>query len=72
MDESFLIEVVLLKIQKSTENKTGLSVVGLTNSPIKGGDGNTEYLLYLKNESNPVNHISLDDIEILVKSQFED
>ena len=53
-------------------NKTGLSVVGLTNSPIKGGDGNTEYLLYLKNESNPVNHISLDDIEILVKSQFED
>jgi 23S rRNA (cytidine1920-2'-O)/16S rRNA (cytidine1409-2'-O)-methyltransferase len=49
-----------------------LSVVGLTNSPIKGGDGNTEYLLYLKNESNPVNHISLDDIEILVKSQFED
>lgn len=53
-------------------NKAGLSVMGLTNSPIKGGDGNTEYLLYLKNESNPVNHISLNDIEILVKSQFED
>ena len=25
-------------------NSAGLSVIGLTNSPIKGGDGNTEYL----------------------------
>lgn len=49
----------------------GLSVIGLTNSPIKGGDGNTEYLLYLKNEPNPINHIELSYIENLVKSQFE-
>ena len=62
MDENFLVGVA---------SDVGLSVIGLTNSPIKGGDGNTEYLLYLKNEPNPINHIELSYIENLVKSQFE-
>lgn len=53
-------------------NSSGLSVIGLTSSPIKGGDGNTEYLLYLKNECDVLNNITLNDIDALVKSQFKD
>lgn len=50
----------------------GLSPMGLTNSPIKGGDGNTEYLLYLKNENVAISNINSSDIDAIVKSQFED
>ena len=33
-------------------NSIGLTVCGLAVSPIKGGDGNTEYLAYLKKQEN--------------------
>ena len=61
-----IIKNILLK---ATEYD--LSVIGLTVSPIKGGDGNTEYLLCLKSEDKPINNVSLYEIENTVKSQFK-
>ena len=33
--------------------ETGFSVLGLTFSPVKGPEGNIEYLVYLKKELSP-------------------
>ena len=50
--------------------REGFAVRGLTYSPIAGGEGNIEFLLYLsKNDSNPGNEITISNI---VKSAWED
>lgn len=35
-------------------SRLGFSVLGLTDSPIRGGDGNVEYLIYLEKAEVPV------------------
>lgn len=48
----------------------GYELINITNSPIKGGNGNIEYLAYfIKNETN--SNITKNDIEILVKSSLD-
>lgn len=47
----------------------GLSVSGLSVSPIKGGDGNIEYLMYLKKTSQP--DIITFDTDSLVNEAFK-
>lgn len=49
--------------------KLGLSVNGLTNSPIKGGDGNIEYLVYLK-KSDEKSLFSANDTDKFVRKVF--
>jgi 23S rRNA (cytidine1920-2'-O)/16S rRNA (cytidine1409-2'-O)-methyltransferase len=46
----------------------GLAISGLTHSPVKGGDGNVEYLLYLANKDEP--SVAL-NIDMVVKSAFD-
>ncbi len=50
--------------------KVGLFPVGLAPSPIKGGDGNVEYLAYFKLDSNSATHVGItpEDIEKTVKN----
>lgn len=49
----------------------GLSPLGLTFSPIKGADGNIEYLLYSKKESPSHTEVTLERIEDIVKQSHE-
>lgn len=49
----------------------GLSPTGLTFSPIKGADGNIEYLLYTKKDEVCCNHITAEDIDRIVSSSHE-
>ncbi len=48
-------------------NNIGFNAVGLTYSPIRGGDGNTEYLLYLTKNLDKTACI---DIESTIKEAF--
>ena len=45
----------------------GYSVLGLDFSPIKGPEGNIEYLIYLEKSDNPVSEIEI-SVEELVKT----
>ncbi len=47
----------------------GFDISGLCVSPIKGGDGNIEYLMYLKNSSSSEKVVY--DTDLLVKEAFE-
>lgn len=38
--------------------KLGFAVKGITKSPVTGGDGNTEFLVYMKKSAEPSNDIS--------------
>lgn len=50
-------------------DSTGLSIINLTFSPIKGGDGNVEYLIYVKKIKEKSDcHFNLEDI---VNSGFD-
>lgn len=43
---------------------TGFSVVGLDFSPIKGPEGNIEYLMYLRKEQNNINAVKGKESEV--------
>ena len=47
---------------------TGFSVCGLSYSPIKGPEGNIEYLAYLKKEENPCQNDSIDAKAVVYES----
>ena len=51
--------------------KNGFSVLGLDFSPIKGPEGNIEYLIYIKKSDNPVSLISITPEELVKKSHEE-
>lgn len=48
----------------------GISIKGLTYSPIKGPEGNIEYLLYLKREDFPQNFLNDENIKEVVSEAF--
>jgi 23S rRNA (cytidine1920-2'-O)/16S rRNA (cytidine1409-2'-O)-methyltransferase len=49
-------------------NKNGFYVKGIDYSPIKGGDGNIEYITYITNKNK--NNIKI-DVKRLVKEAFK-
>lgn len=51
--------------------ENGFSVLGLTFSPIKGPQGNIEYLIYLKKSDSPVNALTVSAEEIVTLSHQE-
>lgn len=62
-DKSVHCEVIHGIVSFVLEN--GFSVLGLTFSPVKGPEGNIEYLLYLKKSDSPTGEVP--DIEALVE-----
>ena len=51
--------------------KTGFSVLGLTFSPIKGPEGNIEYLIYIKKDDEPKNLLSVSSSDVVNASHSE-
>lgn len=51
-------------------NKQGFSLQGFDFSPIKGGDGNIEYLIHLKYSNEP-NNINFDIIESIIENSHK-
>lgn len=51
-------------------NDCGFAVLGISPSPIKGGDGNIEYLAYLKKTDMPINSAGKINLKELVSSAF--
>ena len=48
--------------------ESGFSILNLDFSPIRGPEGNIEYLLYLSKDNNKTLSISENDIETIVKN----
>lgn len=67
-DKNVHIEVVKTVLDFAVEN--GFSVEGLSFSPIKGPEGNIEYLAFLRKSSEP-NHISDEEIIGIVEKSHE-
>lgn len=51
-------------------NSNGFKIAGITPSPIKGGDGNVEYLLYTKTFGKEI-PLSKSDIENIIENAFK-
>lgn len=68
-DLSVHLEVVEKIISLSLEN--GFSVLGLEFSPIKGPEGNIEYLIYLKKSDKPYLSETVDAKELVYQSHNE-
>ncbi len=67
-DKSVHIEVIENVTTFTAED--GFSIIGLDFSPVKGPEGNIEYLMYIRNES-PNEKPSKEEIEELVKKSHE-
>jgi 23S rRNA (cytidine1920-2'-O)/16S rRNA (cytidine1409-2'-O)-methyltransferase len=67
-DVSVHIEVVEKTVNMLLENK--FSVLGLTYSPVKGPEGNIEYLVYIKKNDNPENLSGVTAEEVVNESHF--
>ena len=63
------VHVEVIKNVTSFTRETGFDVIGLDFSPVKGPEGNIEYLMYIRNES-PKEELSM-DIEELVRMSHE-
>lgn len=63
------IEVCDKVINMAVDN--GFSVCGLEFSPVKGPEGNIEYLIYLKKDNEPIVDASVDAGELVNKSHEE-
>ena len=67
-DKNIHFEVIRTVLDFASEN--GFSVLGLSYSPIKGPEGNIEYLTYLKKSTKPVN-VSDEEILNIVSASHE-
>ncbi len=67
-DKNIHYEVIRTVLDFASES--GFSVLGLSYSPIKGPEGNIEYLTYLKKSTEPIN-ISDDEIKSVVIESHE-
>ena len=63
------VHVEVIQNVTSFTRETGFDVIGLDFSPVKGPEGNIEYLMYIRNES-PKEELSM-DIEELVRMSHE-
>ena len=66
-----LSEVTIQDIIKFTEHEMNFEVCGLNYSPIKGPQGNIEYLMYIKNVDVINNNFNIDDIQSVVRESHE-
>lgn len=62
---------VIEKIQEFSLNH-GFSVLGLTFSPVKGPEGNIEYLIYLQRSDSPCKAEGVSDAEAVVEASHEE
>jgi len=62
---------VINKIVSFCKSETGLSVQGLSYSPIKGPEGNIEYLLLLSKDNDSADETSNIDIDCIVSKAHE-
>ena len=49
----------------------GFSVLGLTYSPVKGPEGNIEYLVFLKKQQCPKKEINAEQIRLVVEASHQ-
>ncbi len=68
-DKNVHIEVVDKTLELML--KTGFSVLGLTYSPIKGPEGNIEYLIYIEKSNNPEILAHINGESVVLKSHEE-
>lgn len=69
-DKNVHEEVIEMIRTYSLEN--GFSVLDLDFSPVKGPEGNIEYLMHLKKDENPIDNIGCDRVhEIVIESHAE-
>ncbi len=68
-EKSVHLEVVNRVVELAVEN--GFSVKGLQFSPIKGPEGNIEYLIYLCKEENPAVDVSVNPEKLVNESHEE-
>lgn len=68
-DKAVHLEVVQKVIDLSVEN--GFDVLGLSYSPIKGPEGNIEYLIYLAKSEEPTVSTSVNAEEVINLSHTE-
>ena len=68
-DKSVHIEVVSKTLELMI--KTGFSVLGLTYSPIKGPEGNIEYLIFIEKSNNPEILPHINGESVVLKSHEE-
>ena len=61
-----MIEKVALYAQS-----IGFKILNIDFSPIKGPEGNIEYLIHLKKWTNPVEDALLEDLSLVVDRAFE-
>ncbi len=61
------IHIDIIKSLKKYFNEKGFYIKGLVTSPIRGGDGNIEYLAFI---SNKIDHNARIDIEKIVSESF--
>ncbi len=69
-DKQVHIEVIN-KIIEFCRNEMGFSILGLSYSPIKGPEGNIEYLLYLTRGKAPVDNAAEPDVSSIVSEAHE-
>lgn len=67
-DKNVHFEVIRTVLDFATEN--GFSVLGLSYSPIKGPEGNIEYLAFIK-KSNDISNLKDDEIQSVVDLSHE-
>lgn len=67
-DKNIHFEVIRSVLNFATEN--GFSVLGLSYSPIKGPEGNIEYLAFIK-KSDEINNLTDDEIQAVVNLSHE-
>lgn len=62
---------VIEDIINFTEHEMNFEICGLNYSPIKGPQGNIEYLMYIKNVDAINNNFNIDDIQNIVRESHE-
>ena len=65
-DKAVHIEVIEKILDFALQN--GYSVLGLTYSPVKGPEGNIEYLVYLEKTDTPQKHLDIDAASVVEAS----
>ncbi len=70
LDKNVHFNVILTLVSEFA--KIDYNAIGLTFSPIKGGNGNIEYLLYLRKNTKKISCINDDTIRHIINSGFKD
>ena len=61
----------MIELVTSYAASIGFQILGIEFSPIKGPEGNIEYLIHLKKWPHPVEDALLEDLSLVVDRAFE-